>query len=221
MFIKICGITNLEDAQNAALFGANAIGFVFAKSPRQISPEKAKEIISRIGKDIIKIGVFVDEALDKLEYTAGFCGLDAVQLHGNENPDYCSKIQPEANPCPPAGAAPSAEKIGKVIKVFRMKNEKSLFSMKNYNSVFAYLLDSFSKDRYGGTGRAFDWSLAVKAKAIGKPIILSGGIGLSNVADAIRVVAPYGVDISSSIEAEPGKKDPVLMKRLIDFIRGL
>ncbi|MBU4376906.1 MAG: phosphoribosylanthranilate isomerase [Candidatus Omnitrophica bacterium] len=204
MLIKICGITNLEDAQNAALFGANAIGFVFAKSPRQVSPEKAKEIIERVEKNVMKVGVFVDEGLEKLEETSLFCGLDLVQLHGNENPDYCSKI-----------------KRGKVIKAFRVKDKAVLPSMNGYDTVFAYLLDTFSSEGYGGTGKYFDWRVAVKVKALGKPVILSGGIGLGNVADAIRAVKPYGVDISSSIEVKPGKKDPVLMRRLIESIKAL
>ena len=204
MFIKICGITNLEDAQNAVLFGADAIGLVFADSPRKITPSKAKEIIDQIGKSAIKVGVFVNEPIDNVKETVKFCGLDAVQLHGDESPDYCAKL-----------------KISKVIKAFRMKDETSLLSMKDYNGVFAYLLDSFSKDRYGGTGKAFDWSLAVKAKVLGKPIILSGGIGLDNIQDAIKAVRPYGIDISSSVEREPGKKDTFLMKRLIYAIKAL
>src|SRR3989338_4998112 len=104
MFIKICGITNLEDAEDAISFGANAIGLVFAKSPREVSRETAREITSRIKSDVIKVGVFVNEAADKVEEIAGICGLDAIQLHGDESPDYCSKFQPEADP-------PSAEKI--------------------------------------------------------------------------------------------------------------
>lgn len=204
MFIKICGITNLEDARNAAIFGADAIGFVFAKSPRQITPKKAKDIISKIKRDIIKVGVFVDEPPDNLESTALFCGLDAVQLHGDETPDYCAKL-----------------KAGKIIKAFRIKNEESLLYIKSYEHVFAYLLDSFSIGRHGGTGKSFDWRIAVKVKSFGKPLILSGGIGLDNAASAIETVTPYGVDISSSIEIKPGMKDTVLMKRLIDYIKVL
>ena len=214
MFIKICGITNLEDAQNAIAFGAGAIGLVFAESPRKVTPGKAKEIIKHLKGGILKVGVFVNEPADKVEETARFCGLDAVQLHGDEGPDYCSKFQPKADP-------PSAEKIIKVIKAFRVKDETSLLSLKGYTGVFAYLLDSFSKDRYGGTGKVFDWTLALKAKAMGKPVILSGGIGLDNIRNAIKAVRPYGIDISSSIEKEPGKKETLLMKRLIDAIKAL
>src|SRR3989338_557729 len=121
MFVKICCITNLEDAENAVEAGADAIGLVFADSPRKITTSKAKEIIDQIGKSAIKVGVFVNEPIDNVKETVKFCGLDAVQLHGDESPDYCAKFQPEADPCPSGRRAPSAEKIGKVIKAFRMK----------------------------------------------------------------------------------------------------
>jgi phosphoribosylanthranilate isomerase len=204
MFIKICGITNLEDAQSAVEAGADALGFVFAESPRKIEQKRAKEIISNIKGKALCIGVFVNEPLGKVEGTAKYCGLDAVQLHGDESPEYCSNIE-----------------VGKVIKAFRIKDEASLKLIKGYDMVFAYLLDTFSKERYGGTGRTFDWNIAVKAKPLGKPIILSGGLNLANIKEAIKVVRPYGVDISSSIESGPGKKDIGQMERIIKEIKAL
>ena len=202
--IKICGITNIEDAQNAVSFGADALGFIFANSPRNIEPETAKSIIENLKGKVLKIGVFVNEVLDNVVRIREYCPLDAIQLHGDESPEYCSQLKEK-----------------QVIKAFRIRDDSSLTPMPRYKDVFAYLLDTFSKEIYGGTGRAFDWNLAIKAKAFGKPIILSGGLGLSNIEEAIRVVTPYGVDISSSIEIKPGKKDPHLMKRIISVIKGL
>jgi len=204
MFIKICGITNVEDAQNAVSFGADALGFVFAESPRRIEPKKAKEIIAGIKGKTLCVGVFVNRPREKVEETAKYCGLDAVQLHGDESPAYCSNI-----------------KVDRVIKAFRIKDDASLKLIKGYNTAFAYLLDTFSKEAYGGTGGSFDWNIAVKAKTLGKPVILSGGLNLANIREAIKVVKPYGVDISSSIESEPGKKDMRLMKQIIEEIKAL
>ncbi|MDD5681295.1 MAG: phosphoribosylanthranilate isomerase [Candidatus Omnitrophica bacterium] len=204
MLIKICGITNPEDARNAVSFGADALGFVFAESPRKIEPKLAKKIIADIKNDAICVGVFVNEPLSRVEETVNYCGLSAVQLHGDETPDYCSNI-----------------KVDKVIKAFRIKDETSLKRIKEYGTVFAYLLDAFSENIYGGTGKTFDWNIAVNAKVSGKPVILSGGLNLSNIREAIKAVRPYGVDISSSIESVPGKKDTGLMKRIIKEIKAL
>jgi phosphoribosylanthranilate isomerase len=202
--IKICGITNLKDAQDAVSFGADAIGFIFAKSVRSTEPATAKSIIERLGRDVMKVGVFVNETIDNVRRVAEHCGLDTIQLHGDENPEYCSKL----------------EKL-RIIKAFRIKDDTSLTLLPNYKDVFAYLLDTFSKEVYGGTGKAFDWNLAVKAKSFGKPIILSGGLRLDNIEEALRFVTPYGVDISSSIEQKPGKKDTTQMKEIISAIKGL
>ncbi len=204
MFIKICGITNLKDAQNAVTFGADALGFIFANSPRKMTPEKAKEIIAGIRGNVLKIGVFADEALEKVEDIIKYCGLDAAQLHGDESPEYCAKL-----------------KAGRVIKTVRVRDETSIRFMNRYDAVFAYLLDTFSEDNRGGTGRIFDWNIAVKAKSMGKPIILAGGLNLNNIAIAVKFVMPYGVDICSSIESEPGNKDDEAMKRIIEEIKAL
>jgi phosphoribosylanthranilate isomerase len=202
--IKICGITNLEDAQDAVTFGADAIGFIFAKSPRKVEPEAVKSIIANLKGKILKVGVFVNEELNRVMEIAEDCKLDAIQLHGDESPEYTSQL-----------------KKWPVIKALRIKDDATLTSIKRYKDVFAYLLDTFSEVSYGGTGETFDWSLAVKAKDFGKPVILSGGLGLSNIQEAIKVVRPYGVDISSSIETKPGKKDSKLMKEVIARIKAL
>ncbi len=203
-FIKICGITNAEDAENAVAFGADALGFIFAESPRRADPKNAKKILARIRGKALGVGVFVNESARRVEETAEYCGLDVVQLHGDETSSYCANI-----------------KVDRVIKAFRIKDIASLKAIKGYDNVFAYLLDTFSKDTYGGTGRAFDWNIAVKAKSLGKPIILSGGLNSGNIGEAIKVIRPYGVDISSSIESEPGKKDAGLMKCIIEEIKAL
>lgn len=202
--IKICGITNLKDAESAVSFGADAIGFIFAKSPRSVDPKIAKSIIESLKKKVLAVGVFVNEAVDRLIEIADYCSLDAVQLHGDEDPQYCSQL-----------------KERQVIKAFRIKDLSSLTVIPRYKDVFAYLLDTFSKETYGGTGEAFDWNLAIKAKGFGRPIILSGGLGLGNIAEAIKLVKPYGVDISSSIEIKTGKKDIKRMGEIISAIKAL
>jgi len=202
--IKICGITNIEDAQNAVSFGADFIGFIFADSPRNIKLEEARSIIEKIKGDVLKVGVFVNETLRNVISIAEYCSLDLIQLHGNEDPKYCSQL-----------------KDRQLIKAFRIKDDASLALIPRYKDVFACLLDTFSNQTYGGTGMVFDWNLAIKAKEFGKPIILSGGLGLSNIKEAIKAVRPYGVDISSSIETKPGKKDTKKMKELISVIKAL
>lgn len=202
--IKICGITNLEDAQNAVSFGADFIGFIFADSPRNIKPEDAKSIIEKLKGNVLKVGVFVNETLKRVTSIVEYCSLDLIQLHGDEDPQYCSQL-----------------KDRQVIKAFRIKDDASLALIPRYKDVFACLLDTFSKETYGGIGRVFDWNLAIKAKEFGKPILLSGGLGLSNIKEAIKVVRPYAVDISSSIELRPGKKDTKRMQQLIGIIKAL
>ncbi len=202
--IKICGITNIEDAQSAVDFGADAVGFIFAESPRRIEPDRARFVIEGLKGDVMKVGVFVNEGLENIRRIAGTCGLDAVQLHGDESPELCSQLRQ-----------------WKLIKAIRVKDEKSLGQIPAYKDVFACLLDTYSKEAYGGTGETFDWRLAVKAKSFGRPIILSGGLSIDNIEEAIIAVRPYGVDISSSIEQKPGKKDIRLMERMIKLINSL
>ncbi|MBN1871416.1 MAG: phosphoribosylanthranilate isomerase [Candidatus Omnitrophica bacterium] len=203
--VKICGLTNLDDAKSAVRYGADALGFIFAKSPRCIEPSRAKEIIDYIKNDyILTVGVFVNEDSKKVKEIADYCGLNTLQLHGEESPDYCNDIGDYG-----------------IIKSFRMKDQTVLETITAYKRVFAYLLDTYSANEYGGTGKSFDWGLAVKAKSYGMPIILSGGIGLHNVEEAVKTVRPYGIDISSSIERSPGIKDKNKMKELIGYIKSL
>ena len=188
-FIKICGITNAEDALWAAKCGAAAIGLIFAEeSPRRITPLVAAEILSLVPETLLRVGVFVNEPLEHLNDCVAKLGLHFAQLHGEESPDSCIKVK-----C-------------KVIKAFRISSERDLETLRRY-SVDAFLLDAFTPGKRGGSGETFEWSLAVKAKERGVPIILSGGLNPDNVAEAIEAVAPWGVDASSGVEISPGKKD--------------
>ena len=196
--VKICGITNLEDASIAVELGANALGFIFAPSPRQIKPQKARAIICAIPPFVKTVGVFVNEAPATIKEVMQHCGLDLVQLHGNESPGLCEELMP----C--------------TIKALRIKDESSLQTSQPYHGkVRALLLDTYSKEKAGGTGKTFDWNLAIKIKKMGIPIILSGGLGPSNIDLAIHTVRPYAVDVNSGVEKCSGKKSHTLIKALM------
>lgn len=200
--IKICGITNIEDAQAAVKYGADALGFVFyKKSSRYVEIESAQEIISLLPPFISAVGVFVNETFENIEKLLGKCSINILQFHGDEDENFCNKFNI------------------KVIKSIRIKDENSIKKMKEYK-VSAFLLDSFSENMPGGTGKSFDWDLAVKAKNYGK-IILAGGLTLENVKDAVLKVKPYAVDVSSSVETKPGKKDHEKMRRFIEEVKGI
>jgi phosphoribosylanthranilate isomerase len=194
--VKICGITNIEDALLAVRYGADAIGFVFAESPRRITPQAAASITKQLPPFVSKVGVFVDELRSIVHDICEMCGLDTVQLHGEESPEYAGSLKPA------------------VIKSIRIKDDASLKAMQSYHAS-AYLLDTYDDALRGGTGRTFDWSLAKKAKKHGL-VILSGGLTPENVREAVEAVKPYAVDVSSGIEEKPGKKDE---KKLKEFIK--
>ncbi|HHT9111623.1 MAG TPA: phosphoribosylanthranilate isomerase [Candidatus Brocadiaceae bacterium] len=196
MRVKICGITNHEDAQVAVDAGADALGFVFAKSPRRVTKAQARDIIQRLPPFVSPVAVFVDEQADAIKEICGFCGIHTVQLHGNELPEYVNYLEGY-----------------KVIKAFRIKGEEDIQQLAQYKP-HAFLLDSYLKGVMGGTGMTFNWELAREAQKYG-PIILSGGLTPENVQEAIRVVNPYAVDVSSGVESSPGKKDKELVKRFI------
>lgn len=194
--VKICGITSLEDAVLAVEAGADALGFVFfEKSPRYLRPDAAAGIIARIPPLVQVVGLFVNAELDFVNRTADSCGLDIVQLHGDESPAYCKLVR------------------RRVMKAFRVRGPESLAPMADYQ-VAAYLLDAYSPNAYGGTGARFDWDCAVAAKERG-PIVLAGGLDAENVASAVAKVAPYAVDVSSGVELSPGRKDPEKVRRFI------
>lgn len=200
--IKICGITNKVDAVGAASLGIDMIGFVFyPKSKRYVEPAVAREIADELPDNMVKVGVFVDEKAEKVLSIAGDVGLDALQFHGDEPPEFCASFREDY----------------KVLKAFRLKDRRGLKSINDYDADY-YLLDTYKPDTIGGTGEVFDWKI-LKDFEILKPVILSGGLKSSNVAAAIGEVAPYGVDVSSGVEKSAGKKDPKEMKRFVEEVR--
>ena len=202
--VKICGITNYEDAAIAVDLGAAALGFIFADSTRQITPQKARDIIHAIPPFVKTVGVFVNASPAAIKEVVHYCGLDLVQLHGDESPDLCHGLMPST------------------IKALRIKDASSIQSSLAYQGkVRALLLDTYAKDKAGGTGSTFDWRLAIKIKELGIPIILAGGLGPSNIDSAIRAVKPYAVDVNSGVEECPGKKSPMLMKDLMKRVRRI
>jgi len=202
--IKICGITNPRDASMAVELGADALGFIFAPSPRKVAPEKARHIIKGLPPFVQTVGVFVDESLNRIRDIVDFCGLEMIQLHGDESPEFCAALMPHA------------------IKGFRLNNTSSLASIGNYRrKIRAVLLDTYQKGIQGGTGMTFDWNLAIAAREFGIPVILSGGLNPSNVQRALADVQPYAVDVNSGIEESPGVKSPLLMKELMEKIREI
>lgn len=197
--VKICGITNLEDAMLACELGADALGFIFyEKSPRHILLEKAKTIMKSLPPFVTKIGVFVNMELKELNRVCKNLQIDLVQLHGDETPDYCGQVNV---PC---------------LKVFRVKNNFDVAILQDYQTR-GFLLDTFQTNNYGGTGETFDWNIAKKAKKYGN-IVLSGGLNPGNILEALNFVNPYAVDVCSGVEAFPGKKDPVKLKTLFEEI---
>lgn len=200
--IKICGITNLNDALVAVEYGADALGFVFyPKSPRFVTSDTAKSIISALPPFVMSVGVFVDTNREEIERISSQVGLDVIQLHGSEPPEMCNLNK----------------KVIKAIKVKERADFKLLDSYKN--KVSAFLLDSYSPHLLGGTGEVFNWDIAVEAKRFGR-IILAGGLTPDNIEEAIRKVRPYGVDVSSGVEGDrKGRKEHKKLRLFIERAR--
>ena len=186
--VKVCGMTNLKDALVAVEEGADAVGFIFyKKSPRSVTMKLVREIILELPPFVDTVGVFVDETAEQINKIADNCNLDLIQLHGNESPTFCKRMR------------------RRVIKAFRVKDMQSVKKLSSYQ-VSGFLLDTFSESLQGGTGKVFDWNLALPAKKMG-PVIMAGGLTPNNVQQAIRQVRPYGVDVCSGVESQPGIKD--------------
>ena len=201
--VKICGITNLPDAQVASEAGADAIGFVFCEqSPRRISIPEATQIAQVLPAFLIKVGVFVNAEEDLVFRAISDCGLSLLQFHGDEPPDYCLQFGLMS------------------MKAFRIRDEQSLEMLPRYRTD-AWLLDAFSPDKLGGTGETFNWDLAQKAQKLGRPIFLAGGLTPLNVAEAVSRVQPYAVDVSSGVEAAPGRKDHAKVRAFIAAAKGV
>jgi phosphoribosylanthranilate isomerase len=193
--VKICGITNIDDALAALEHGADALGYVFYKgSPRYITPDRARGIIQRLPTFATTVGVFVDERAEEVDRVMRHAGIDVAQFHGHEPPEAC--VVPR-----------------RVIKAIRIKELSDLEPLKHYK-VSAFLLDTYTPDLLGGTGQIFNWDIAVDAKQFGR-VILAGGLTPENVAQAVQWVHPYAVDVSSGVEEEKGKKDHEKMRLFI------
>jgi phosphoribosylanthranilate isomerase len=202
--IKICGITNLKDAFTAVYSGADALGFIFADSPRKVTPAEAKKISDSLPPYFTRIGVFANTSPAEINKIAEECSLDAVQLHGNESAEDCRKIKK------------------RIIKTIIIEDLGSLDKIAEYEDIVsAFLFDTFSPDKLGGTGETFNWDiLADLNKKVNKPIILAGGLNIDNIEKAIKTVNPYGVDLNSGVETEPGQKDHDKIREIIAKIRS-
>jgi phosphoribosylanthranilate isomerase len=198
--VKICGITSAEDAAVAVEAGADALGFVFVPgTPRLVHPDVARRIVMDLPPFVTTVGVFVDQPLDNVLHIAEHCRLQAVQLHGDEPEEYSRSIPV------------------RVIRAIRVRDARDLTPIATY-PAHAFLLDAFVEGRAGGTGTPISWDLARQAK--GKvPIILSGGLRPETVAQAVRVVRPYGVDVSSGVETSPGRKGREKVREFIAAVR--
>jgi phosphoribosylanthranilate isomerase len=196
--VKICGNTSYEDAALALDLGADAVGFIFYdKSSRHVAPSVARDICRRLPPFAIKVGVFVNEFdVENVRSIARMCGINVIQLHGGESPEYCALL-PEWS----------------IVKALRVGDTFDPSHVRSFPTA-AILLDAFDPDTYGGTGRLFDWSKAVAAKQYAR-IVLAGGLKPENVAQAIKVVKPYGVDVCSGVEAKPGQKDKLLLRSFL------
>ena len=190
--VKICGITNWTDARRAVAAGADFLGFNFyPASPRYIQPAKARRIVRRLPQRIEVVGVFVNEPVDKMLEIARAVGLDYLQLHGDESPETVSRLK----------------RTLPVIKALRVQESFSQARLAQFKRASALLLDGFQPRKFGGTGKTFKWSVALRARRNGR-IFLAGGLTPQNVAAAIHIAKPYAVDVCSGVEARPGKKDP-------------
>jgi phosphoribosylanthranilate isomerase len=199
--VKICGITNINDACSAAEYGVDALGFIFyPKSQRYVAPAKAKEMIQKLPSEIIRVGVFVNHEIQEVKEIAQFCGLNLIQLHGDESPEYCAQFP-----------------MSSLIKAVFCRTEEEIRDLKNY-PVAAILMDARDAGHYGGTGRKSDWRLAIKVKET-HPLILAGGLNRENIREAIERVRPHAVDINSGVEILPGKKDPNKIREIMKIVR--
>jgi len=202
--VKICGITNEIDALKAARIGAWALGFIFyKKSPRFISPFKAKQIIQRLPPFVTPVGVFVNHPAGAVRDIINHCGLRAVQLHGDEDHHFCHRLK---------------SYNVKVIKVFRVGENFDPKIVEPFK-VDAFLFDTFDPINYGGSGKTFDWNILKQVKSsYDVPIILSGGLNAQNVIEPVNELKPYAVDANSGVEESPGKKDHKKMKDFVDVV---
>jgi phosphoribosylanthranilate isomerase len=200
--VKICGLTNVEDALAAVAAGADFLGFVlWERSPRHVTVETAREIARQLPPGTARVGVFVDATIEQVMLSLRVCDFSGLQFHGQETPAYCRQF----------GVMTT--------KAFRIRDAASLSALSAFDTD-AFLLDSQVEGRPGGTGETFDWTLAAQAKKFDKPIFLAGGLTPQNVAAAVRAVRPFAVDVSTGVEVSPGKKDHQKMRDFVAAARA-
>ena len=200
--VKICGVTSVDDAQAAVAAGADAVGLMFFEgSPRHVSLAEAKVIVESFPPSVVRVGVFVNADASLVNRAVLECTLNVLQFHGEESPEFCSQF----------GVM--------TLKAIRVRDESSLAEMERFGTD-GFLLDAFSKEARGGTGESFNWELARRATECGKPIFLAGGLTAENVAEAVRVVEPFAVDVSSGVESAPGIKDAEKMRAFVAAAKG-
>lgn len=201
MRVKICGITNVEDALKASYYGAWAVGFIFyKKSPRYISPSKARKIIEALPPFVTPVGVFVDQSEKAVKDVCRFARIKTVQFHGEETPVYCKRFGDY-----------------KIIKAFSVSSFIDIKRISKYK-VDAYLFDTYSPDEKGGTGKTFDWDILNHYK-FEKPVILSGGLNAETITPALKTLTPYAIDVSSGVEKSPGIKSPQLIRTFFETLK--
>lgn len=200
--VKICGVTNAADAVAAAESGADALGFMFfAGSKRHVSLPAVAAIIRELPPLVAKVGVFVNATAEEIRHAVGETGIDTLQLHGEESPEFCAQFAPL-----------------KVVKAFRLRDRDSLRECLNY-PTHAWLLDSHVEGSHGGTGVAADWNLVAEAARLNRHVMLAGGLRVETVAEAVRRVRPFAVDVSSGLESTPGQKDHFKIRAFIQAVR--
>jgi phosphoribosylanthranilate isomerase len=201
--VKICGITSVTDGLAAAAAGADMIGLMFyERSPRHVASATAAAIAGALPPDVVKVGVFVDPVEETVQRAIAECGVTLLQFHGDEPPEFCTQFGVMS------------------LKAFRIRDAVSLAALPDYRTD-AWLLDAFSPAARGGTGEQFNWELALEAKKLGRPIFLAGGLTPENVAEAVRRVEPFAVDVSSGVESAPGRKDPAKVQAFIAAAKGV
>ncbi len=198
MFVKLCGMTRRKDIDCAVAHGVDALGFIFAKSPRQVTPEQVEELVA--GVNVLQVGVFVDEDIDIVRDIREQCNLDIIQLHGDESPEYCEKIG------------------GQMFKAFRLKDAETIARFDDYPSDIKILLDAYVKGQAGGTGQHIDFALLDRIDDFSR-IILAGGLGPENVEALIKRYKPFGIDVNSKIEVAPGIKDHGKIRELFHQLK--
>ncbi len=204
VLVKVCGVTRATDAEAAVEAGADAVGLMFYEpSRRWVSLERAREVAARLPVRIERVGVFVDADERTIRKAIEVCALSILQFHGSESPEFCARFAPL-----------------KVWKGFRVSDVSVLETMPGF-ATEAWLLDAAVPGQMGGSGQRFDWELAVRAKALGRPIVLAGGLTPENVGEAVKRVRPFAVDVSSGVESAPGVKDGAKMRAFVRTAKGI